>query len=69
VEHFRRFLGSRVRIRTREPLDGRRNFAGKLVGVEDGNVQVLVESGIATIPIVAMQKANVEYDFAEVAKR
>ena len=69
AEHFRRFLGSRVRIRTREPLDGRRNFAGKLVGVGDGNVQVSVESGIVTIPLVAMQKANVEYDFAEGAKR
>ena len=69
AEHFRRFLGSRVRIRTREPRDGRRNFSGALVGADDGNVQVRVESGTVTIPLVEIQKANVEYDFDLGAKR
>src|SRR5687768_2991195 len=29
-EHFRRFLGRRVRVRTREAIEGRRNFTGTL---------------------------------------
>ena len=29
-EHFRRFLGRTVRVRTREPIDGQRNFTGTL---------------------------------------
>jgi ribosome maturation factor RimP len=68
-EHFRRFSGSRVRIRTREPLSGRRNFSGTLVGVGDGRVRLMIETGIVEIPLVEIQKANVEYDFASGAKR
>src|SRR5512139_1108538 len=32
-EHFSRFVGKRVRVRTREPIGGRRAFHGKLLEV------------------------------------
>lgn len=67
--HFRRYCGSRVRVRTRDPIDGRRNFAGLLVGVSDGQVMLRLDGGTVTIPLVAIHKANVEYDFAAGAKR
>jgi len=63
-EHFRRFSGSKVRIRTRDPIDGRRNFAGTLMGVDEGRVLLKLDSGIVAIPLVEIRKANVEYDFA-----
>lgn len=37
-EHFRRFLGKRVRVRTREPLQGRRSFTGRLKDADESVV-------------------------------
>ena len=34
AEHFQRFAGSRVRLRTSPPLDGRRNFSGLIISSE-----------------------------------
>ncbi|MCB1744225.1 MAG: ribosome maturation factor RimP [Gammaproteobacteria bacterium] len=36
--HYLRHLGEQVRARTRVDIDGRRNFAGTLLSVEDGIV-------------------------------
>lgn len=40
---FRRYLGETIKVRMREPLDGRKNFQGDLLEVADDNV--LVSSG------------------------
>ena len=37
---FERFAGHEVQVRTRLPVEGRRNYAGVLVGVSEGVVQV-----------------------------
>src|SRR5215210_5878948 len=34
-EHYRRFLGRRVRVRTRQAREGQRSFTGELVGASD----------------------------------
>src|SRR6266550_3732373 len=34
-DHFRRFLGRRARVRTRDPHQGRRSFTGELVGASE----------------------------------
>jgi len=31
-DHFRRYLGRKARVRTRQPRDGHRSFTGELVG-------------------------------------
>jgi len=43
LEDYRRFSGREASIRLRLPLDGRRRFEGRLIGVEDGNVILEVE--------------------------
>ena len=35
---FERFAGSQIKVKTVLPVDGRRNFRGRLVGVVDGRV-------------------------------
>jgi ribosome maturation factor RimP len=35
---YERFAGSRVRLTTREAIDGRRNFDGRLEGLHDGRI-------------------------------
>jgi ribosome maturation factor RimP len=62
--HFRRALGQRVRIRTRTPLDDRRQFRGKLEEVTTEGVRVSASDATNFfIPFAAIDRANVEYDF------
>jgi ribosome maturation factor RimP len=49
-DHFRRFLGRRARVRTREPRDGHRSFTGELVGASEEEVTVAADSGVVAIP-------------------
>ena len=37
-DHFRRFVGRRARVRTREEHDGRRSFTGELVGASNDDI-------------------------------
>ncbi len=39
---FERFKGSRVKIRTTEPINGQKNFTGTLNGVTGAAIQLLV---------------------------
>jgi ribosome maturation factor RimP len=57
-DHFRRFLGRRVRIRTREEIEGRSDFKGELVGADDRSVAVAGDWGTTTIPHERIRRSN-----------
>lgn len=57
-EHFRRFLGSRVRVRTREALEGRRSFTGTIEAADDGGVEVALSEGKVRIPHERIRRSN-----------
>jgi ribosome maturation factor RimP len=62
-EHFRRYVGRRVRVRTREPLDGvgtrpRRSFTGELVGADDVAVTLAADDGMVTVPYAGIHRSN-----------
>ena len=57
-EHFRRFLGRRARVRTREPRAGARSFTGELVGASDREVTIAAASGVVAIPYSAISRSN-----------
>jgi ribosome maturation factor RimP len=57
-DHFRRFIGRRARVRVREPLDGRRNFTGELVGATDAEVTIAADSGVVAIAYGDIVRAN-----------
>jgi ribosome maturation factor RimP len=67
-EHYRRFIGRRARVRTREPLraagdsPGRKSFTGELVGASDGEVTVAAEEGVVAIPYADIQRSNLVGD-------
>ena len=63
-EHFRRFMGRRVKVRTHAPIDGRRTFTGLLQAVEPEAVTVEVDGRPCTIALEAIAQANYEHDFA-----
>ncbi len=58
-EHFRRFLGRTVRVRTREELEGRNNFTGTIAGADEDAVEVALPEGNAvTIPLARIRRSN-----------
>lgn len=57
-EHFRRHVGARVRVRTREPIEGAKSFSGELVEAADDAVSVAADAGIVRIPYDDMHKSN-----------
>jgi ribosome maturation factor RimP len=60
---FVKYSGRRVRIKTTEPVAGRRNFKGALLGCTEGKVMVEVEKNdVFTIPLTSILKANLEIE-------
>ncbi len=60
-EHFSRFAGKAVRITTREYVGGRRNFSGRLAGLEGTAVLLDLQDGQrATIPLALILRARLE---------
>ena len=57
-EHFKRFLGHRVRVRTREPIAGQRNFSGELVAVDESQVSLRSDADEQAIPLTAIHRSN-----------
>ena len=70
LQDYDRFAGSLAKMRTRKPLNGQRNFRGRLLGI-DGE-DVLFEdrtSGRVKIPFEIIAKANLEMDVDAEFKR
>jgi ribosome maturation factor RimP len=62
--HYARAVGRQVRVRTREPLNARRQFRGRLAAVSPEGVTVVEQGDVsAFIPFAAIERANVEYEF------
>jgi ribosome maturation factor RimP len=57
-EHFRRYVGRRARIRTREEHGGRKSFTGELVGATDEGVTVAADTGVVSIPYSDINRSN-----------
>jgi ribosome maturation factor RimP len=63
-EHYARFTGSVVKIKTYQQINGQKVFRGKLVGLAGELVKVELESGsIVDIPLAAVAKASLEVVF------
>lgn len=62
-EHFRRYIGKRIRVRTAVPLAGRRSFVGPLQAVETGGIVVGSSENMQFIRFEDIAHANYEHDF------
>ena len=61
---YARFTGNRVKLRTAEPINGQRNFKGKLLGISGDIVSLEADqAGQIDIPFEQIAKANIEYEF------
>jgi ribosome maturation factor RimP len=57
---YERFAGSRIRLATREPVEGNRHFEGRLQGLRDGRVALEVGSKKVPAHTVEIDLGNVE---------
>ena len=59
-EHFERFLGERVFVELKLPLNGRRRFAGKLVTAGAQSILVEVDGQEYDLPMDRIHKAKLK---------
>jgi ribosome maturation factor RimP len=57
-DHFRRYIGRRARVRTREDHGGRKSFTGELVGASDDEITVAADTGVVSIPYTDINRSN-----------
>ncbi len=59
-DDFQRFSGSKIKLRTREQIDGRANYKGTLEGVDGDDILMEVDGSHYRIPFQMLLKAKVE---------
>ena len=57
---YERFAGSRIRLTTRQPVDGNRHFEGRLQGLQGGRVALEVGSKKFPAHTVEIDLSNIE---------
>jgi len=63
LAHFQQFAGSQAKLKLGRALDGRRNFRGQLVGVEDDDVLMLVDGETYRLPFGQIESARLVPQF------
>ena len=57
-DHYRRHLGRRVRVRTHQEIEGRKDFKGELIGADDKGVALAADWGTITIPHERIRRSS-----------
>jgi ribosome maturation factor RimP len=68
-DHFRRYLGKRVRVRTVEASDGKRTFLGVLRDVRPDGIVCAVGENERFVAFDEIAQANYEHEFPEPQRR
>jgi ribosome maturation factor RimP len=66
IEHYQRFLGRKVKIKTKQPIENRRNFVGKLVDVQQNEIFIELLDGHEEKVVILfekIEKANLVPEF------
>lgn len=63
-EHFAKFLGKKVRVRTRDLIQGRRTFLGQLLEVAGDKISINQDGTKCEIPFSVIERSNYEHDWS-----
>jgi ribosome maturation factor RimP len=63
LEHFERFKGALVRVQLIRPLEGRRRFKARLLGVAEGKVLLMDGDARLEIPYDSIDRARIAPEF------
>ena len=61
-EDFLRYRSRTIRVKTSAPVESRRHFKGRLLGVVDHMIEMAIDHDVIRIPISNVAKANLEID-------
>jgi len=65
-EHFRKFAGHVAHIRTSEPIEGQKNFTGRLIAADAEAISIESEGGTTEIPFDLVYRSNLVPELSEV---
>ena len=60
-QDFDRFAGHEAKVKTRRPIDGRKRFRGRIIGIAGDVVQVLVEGAVVDLPYDDIAQAKLVF--------
>lgn len=63
LDHFSRFVGHKVSVKLRRPLDTRRNFSGVLQRIENNRIFIVVDQTEFALPYEQIERAHLVVDF------
>lgn len=61
-EHYRMFMGERVKLRLKWPLEEQRNYVGILRAADDEEVELMLENREVRIPLEAISRGRLLVD-------
>jgi ribosome maturation factor RimP len=59
---FMKYCHRLIKVKTVDPIENRRQFKGRLLGVSENRIEIEVDGGIFQIPLSNVAKANLEID-------
>tara|TARA_R110002124_G_scaffold65788_3_gene179810 strand:- start:6312 stop:6776 length:465 start_codon:yes stop_codon:yes gene_type:complete len=66
IDHFKKYIGSVVKVKLKQGIEGRKNFKGTLLEVNDNIVKVDVDGEIYSLIYADIEKANLVADFLNI---
>jgi ribosome maturation factor RimP len=60
--HFERFAGERVKLEMMQPIEGRKRFSGRLLGVSASDITLELDGGRINLPIEDIHRARLAPD-------
>lgn len=59
---FIKYRHSLIKVKTLDPIENRRQFKGRLLGISENRIEIEIDGGIFQIPLSNVAKANLEFD-------
>jgi ribosome maturation factor RimP len=59
---FMKYCNRLIKVKTVDPIENRRQFKGRLLGVSEGRIEIEGEGGVFQIPLSNVAKANLEIE-------
>ena len=65
IKDYQRFTGEMVKIKTAMAIDGRRNFKGRLCGIEGDEINIDCDGQQFYLPLASIEKARLVPEFGD----
>ena len=65
ISHYRRYIGSRVRVSCHAPIEGKRKFVGKIEAVSSRTVTLKTDTSNVEIPVDGVKQARLLFEPAK----